>query len=323
MKKITGTFIQPLCGGDVPVMDWRFPEWDEEFALMKRIGIDTIILLRQMLGPFAAYNSPWLKKLHPEMWEVSFDYLDMLLRLCEKHGMKFYVPTYNPGHDWLLDSYDPHKEFEFLVPLVDELMEKCGDSPAFAGWYFAHEISRKVAWRVVELFRELGPYCKKISGGKPIMMSPGIQGPKGLIADLYPPAERKAHSVTFEQHREEWDYLMNRLQGAVDIIAFQDGHPDYADLETFQRINVELCRKYHFECWSNLESFDRDTRNPKFQVINWEKLRFKMRSAENAGCTKFITFEFVPFLSPHGCYPAAKYLLRRYLEATGQEDVTV
>ena len=184
MKKITGTFIQPLCGGDVPVMDWRFPEWDEEFALMKRIGIDTVILLRQMLGPFAAYDSPWLKKLHPEMWEVSFDYLAMLLRLCEKHRMHFYVPTYNPGHDWLLDSYDPHREFEFLVPLVDELMEKCGNSPAFAGWYFAHEISRKAAWRVAELFRELGPYCKKISGGKPVLMSPGIQGPKVMKALL-------------------------------------------------------------------------------------------------------------------------------------------
>ena len=96
MKKITGTFVQPLCGGDIPAMDWRYEEYDAEFALMKKIGIDTIILLRQMLGPFAAYNSKYLKKLHPNMWDVSFDYLDMLLKLCEKYEMKFYVPTYNP-----------------------------------------------------------------------------------------------------------------------------------------------------------------------------------------------------------------------------------
>ena len=129
--------------------------------------------------------------------------------------------------------------------------------------------------------------------------------------------------VAFEQHREEWDYMLSRLQGAVDIIAFQDGHPDYEDLETFQRINVELCAKYGFECWSNIESFDRDIRNPKFQVINWEKMRFKMRSAENAGCTKFITFEFTPFMSPNGCYPAAKYLLKRYLEENGINNITL
>lgn len=320
MLKITGTFVQPLCGGDIPAMDWRYEEWDAELALMKKIGIDTIILLRQMLGPFAAYNSKYLKSLHPNMWEPSFDYLKMFLDLCEKHEMKFWIPTYNPGHDWLLDSYDPEQECKFLIPLIDELMEKCGSSPAFEGWYFAHEISRKVAWRVIDLFRELGPYCKKVSGGKPIMMSPGVQGPKGLIADLYPPAERKARSVTFEQHREEWDWMLSRLQGAVDIVAFQDGHADYEDLETFQKINVELCTKYGIESWSNIESFDRDIRNPKFQVINWEKMRFKMNSAERAGCTKFITFEFVPFLSPNACYPAAKYLLRRYLEETGIEN---
>ena len=52
-------------------------------------------------------------------------------------------------------------------------------------------------------------------------------------------------------------------------------------------------------------------------------MRFKMKSAENAGCSKFITYEFVPFLSPHGCYPAAKYLLRRYLEETGIKDVNI
>ena len=94
MMKITGTFVQPLCGGDVPVMDWHYEEWDAELALMKKIGIDTIILLRQMLGPFAAYNSKYLKNLHPEMWEPSFDYLKMFLDLCEKHEMKFWVPTY-------------------------------------------------------------------------------------------------------------------------------------------------------------------------------------------------------------------------------------
>ena len=33
MKKITGTFIQPICGGDVPVMDWHYQEYDAEFAL--------------------------------------------------------------------------------------------------------------------------------------------------------------------------------------------------------------------------------------------------------------------------------------------------
>ena len=124
MRKITGTFVQPLCGGDVPVMDWRYGEWDAEFKLMKKIGIDTIILLRQMLGPFAAYNSKYLKNLHPKMWEPSFDYLKMFLDLCEKHEMKFWVPTYNPGHDWLLDSYDPEQECKFLIPLIDELMEK-------------------------------------------------------------------------------------------------------------------------------------------------------------------------------------------------------
>lgn len=317
--KITGTFVQPLCGGDIPVMNWREEEWDKEFFLMKTIGIDTVILLRQALGKWLAYKSDTLIRVE-NAYEPSYDYMEMFLNLCRKHEMTFFVPTYTPAHDWLSASYVPEKEFEFLKPLVDEIWERYGGHKAFGGWYMAQEISRKEAFRVIELLQRIGPYCKQISGGLPVLMSPGMQGPKGLISTLYPPACRKKMAVTFDEHREEWDWMLGELRGCVDIIAFQDGHVEFDDLETFQKINVELCRKHGMECWSNIESFDRDIQNPKFPPIGWEKLRFKLLSAERAGHDKFITYEFTPFLSPNGCYPSAQYLYKRYCEHIGMDN---
>ena len=43
--KITGTFLDEISH-DIPHQNWGEKEWDADFAKMKAIGIDTVIMIR-------------------------------------------------------------------------------------------------------------------------------------------------------------------------------------------------------------------------------------------------------------------------------------
>jgi len=303
--KITGTFIDALSS-DITPLNWGIREWDKEFYLMKQLGIDTVVLLRTGFKEWLCYPSEFLQRTEG-YFKPPFDFLKMYLELAEKYGIKLFVGTYNSNHDWLSAAYNVDKEAEVIMESVNEIWGNYGKSPAFAGWYMTHEISRKISFRVVELFQKIVPHCKKISGNLPVLMSPGMDGIK---------AGHKSPrlAVTPEEHREDWDWIMGELSGIVDIIAFQDGHVDFKLLGEFLSINSELAKKHKIECWTNAESFDRDLGHAVFPPIRWDKLLLKLETAERTNHKKAITFEFPHFMSPYSVYPGAKYLLDRYCE---------
>ena len=112
--------------------------------------------------------------------------------------------------------------------------------------------------------------------------------------------------------------LLHRPDGtgnrtAVDIVAFQDGHVDYDELPEFLRVNKRLADRYGMECWTNVESFDRDM-PIRFLPIKWEKFLFKLDAARRAGMQNVITFEFSHFMSPNSSYTQAGHLYNRYME---------
>ena len=43
--RITGTFIDEITH-DIPSQNWSASEWRREFELYKKIGIDTVIIIR-------------------------------------------------------------------------------------------------------------------------------------------------------------------------------------------------------------------------------------------------------------------------------------
>ena len=63
-----------------------------------------------------------------------------------------------------------------------------------------------------------------------------------------------------------------RLRGRVDIVAVQDGHVDYAALQEYLAVNAELARRHGLQCWSNVETFDRDLFIWFYPPIAWTKL---------------------------------------------------
>ena len=158
---------------------------------------------------------------------------------------------------------------------------------------------------------KLGGFCKKVSNGLPVLISPFIQGVKANAA-----LGIDAPSIALEQHEKEWDGIFSMISGSVDAIAFQDGHVEIPELEDYLKINIKLANKHHLHCWTNCETFDRDM-PIHFLPIKWEKMWHKLRAAEAAGIEKAITFEFPHFMSPNSAYVQAHGLYDRYREYAG------
>ena len=158
---------------------------------------------------------------------------------------------------------------------------------SFGGWYLSLELSRKTKGAVSSIAK-LGDHCKAISEALPVLISPWIDGKKAVVAASN--QITKNSSISLKEHEQEWDEIFDGIKDSIDIVAFQDGHVGYNDLEDYLRLNKSLADKYGLQSWTNSESFDRDM-PIKFLPIKWEKLLFKLEAAKKAGCEKAITFE--------------------------------
>lgn len=301
--RITATFLDEIST-DIPHQNWGFEEWDKDFKAMKDIGIDTVVMIRCGLEKWMTYPS---KIIHEECggYLPPVDLIDMFLTLAEKYDMRFFTGGYIEDREqWNKpEGYDYARVLDMDKRVATELWERYGHRKAFKGWYLSKEIGYKVQ-SIVDEFEELGRHCKDISGGLPVMISPGMKGSKGF-SDV--------DGMDFEAHYRDWDDIMAQISGVVDIIAFQDGHVEFWELPEVIKMNKELAEKHGIECWTNSESFDRDMPF-RFPPIKWEKLLLKLKCAEEAGIENAITFEFSHFMSPHSFWPQAGHLYNRYKE---------
>lgn len=308
--RITGTFLDEISH-DIPHQNWGEKEWDADFAHMKAIGIDTVIMIRSGYRKFITYPSEYLIAKRG-CYRPGTDLLDMFLRLADKHGMKFYFGLYDSGRYW--DTGDMSWEVEDNKYVIDEVWNKYGAKhPSFGGWYISGEISRATKG-AIDSFHAMGKQCKDVSGGLPTFISPWIDGKKAVMASGA--ALTKDDAVSVQQHEKEWNEIFDGIHDVVDACAFQDGHIDYDELDAFFEVNKRLADKYGMQCWTNAESFDRDM-PIKFFPIKFEKLRLKLEAAARAGYDKAITFEFSHFMSPQSAYVQAGHLYNRYRDYFG------
>ena len=305
--RITATFLDEIST-DIPHQNWGVEEWDKDFQAMKDIGIDTVVMIRCGLRRFMTYPS---KIIHEECggYLPPVDLVDMFLTLAEKYDMRFFFGGYveDPEAWNRKEGFDYERTLDLDKRISAEAWERYGHRKAFKGWYLSKEIGIKVQ-SVVDEFVDLGRYCKEISGGLPVMVSPGMMGRKAFQTD-----DPEAHALNFERHYRDWDDIMKQISGVVDIIAFQDGHVEFWELPEVIKTNKALADKYGIECWTNSETFDRDMPF-RFPPIKWEKLLLKLECAEKAGITNAITFEFSHFMSPNSFWPQAGHLYNRYKE---------
>ena len=303
---ITGTFIDEISH-DIPHQNWGPKEWEKDFEFMKAAGIDTVILIRCGYRKFISYPSEYLQRKY-QCYNPPIDLVELFLSLADKNGMDFYFGLYDSGHYW--DTGILQNEIEDNKFVIEEAWKNYCHHPSFKGWYLSMEISRKTMG-AIDAFRSLGKMCKDASNGLPTFISPWIDGKKAVMAASESLTKEEAISVA--EHEKEWDEIFSGIQGAVDAVAFQDGHIDYAELDSFFRVNKKLADKYGMRCWTNAESFDRDM-PIKFPPIKFEKLKLKLEAAGRAGYDKAITFEFSHFMSPQSAYRSAHHLYNRYTE---------
>ena len=143
---LTGTFLDEISH-DIPHQNWGRDEWDREFATMRSVGIDTVILIRCGHRRWMTYPSAVLEDLGG--FRPPVDLVAMFLELAEKHGMAFYFGTYDSGHLWHAGEY--RKELDISHRVVDEVWGRYGTSPAFGGWYLSLEVSRR-SREITELY---------------------------------------------------------------------------------------------------------------------------------------------------------------------------
>ena len=306
---ITGTFLDEISH-DIPHQNWGFREWERDFASMKAVGIDTVVLIRCGHRRWMTFPSKVLQE-RVGGYLPPVDLVDMFLTLAEQFGMKFYFGTYD-GRFWLNDECQ--KEADINMAVAEEAWRRYGSRKAFAGWYLTQEFSRRKA-DVIGLLAQVGHLCKELSGGLPVFISPWIDGRKAVTP--FGAQLSKEDAVTMEEHEREWDDILAQLEGAVDAVAFQDGCCEYDEIADYLVLNRELASRHGMQSWTNCESFDRDM-PIKFLPVKWEKMLLKLQAAYRAGLAKAITFEFSHFMSPNSMYPSAANLYDRYREYFGK-----
>ncbi len=304
--KITGTFLDEISH-DIPHQNWGREEWDRDFASMKSIGIDTVILIRSGHRKFITYPSDYLMR-HEGCYKPPVDLVALFLELAEKYDMAFYFGLYDSGQYWHQGKFE--KEMEISRAIVEEVWARYGKYKAFKGWYLNFEVSRS-SRGIIGLYQQMGNFVKDISGKLPTMISPYIEGIKQPVS--FVAGDANPNAVTIEQHERDWNEILSGIQGAVDIIAFQDGHCDYDELADYIAVNKALTDRYGMTSWTNCETFDRDM-PIRYLPIKWEKMLLKLEAAAKAGVDKAITFEFSHFMSPNSSYSSAGHLYNRYCE---------
>ncbi|TAE09693.1 MAG: DUF4434 domain-containing protein [Bacteroidetes bacterium] len=304
--KITGTFIDEISH-DIPHQNWGAAEWDADFAHMKSIGIDTVIVIRCGYRQFITYPSPYLIQ-QQQCFTPPADLLTLFLQLGEKYGMQVWIGLYDSGKYW--DTGNMQHEIDANRFVIDELWKQYGHFKSFKGWYLSMEISRRTKG-AIEAFYTLGKQCKEVSNGLPTLISPWIDGKKAVMATSG--TLTKENAVSLKEHETEWNEILDGIKSTVDVVAFQDGHVGFEQLVDYLSVNKQLADKHGLSSWTNCESFDRDM-PIKFLPIKFEKLRLKLEAARKVGMEKAITFEFSHFMSPQSAYPQAGHLFNRYNE---------
>lgn len=302
---IHATFLDEISW-DIPHQNWGPEEWDKDFKAMKQMGINTVVLIRSGLGKWISAPFDCILK-SEDVYYPPLDLVEMFLTLSDKYDMSFYFGLYDSGKYWHIGEFQ--KEIDLNLKLIDEVWNKYGHHKSFQGWYLSQEVSRRTK-NMSKIYAELGKYAKKVSGNLPVLVSPYIHGIKTdqCIAGDKP--------LSVQEHENEWNEILSNIQGAVDILAFQDGQVDYHELYDYLVVNKKLADRYGMRCWTNIESFDRDM-PIRFLPIKWEKLLYKLDMARKAGMEDAITFEFSHFMSPNSSYTQAGHLYQRYMEHFG------
>lgn len=291
-RQITGTFIDEITY-DIPSSNWSKQQWKDELAIMRGIGIDTLIFIRGGLGAKTIFPCECLRTTDRE------DFAGLILHEAAKYNMKVYFGLYISNIDW--NHGDAKTEIKLNQPFIKEVYSRYGNLPSFEGWYIPHETSKNIL-HIADLMEGLGEHCKECDPSKKVLISPFFE------SELLSPN----NYLTPDQHFEEWQGILERAGQFIDICAFQDGTAPIEQMPAYYSAVKRLCEQFGMSLWVNAETFERDVRC-MYYPIPFTDLQQKL-AIHGDYAEKIITFEFSHFMSPQSIYPSAHNLFERYKE---------
>ena len=321
LKPITGTFVNMLIS-DTGIMNSGLREWEQDFQMMKVLGIDHIFVIRtecEQNGYHLSAEDP-----RSTTWPEDENLLDMVFRLADKYGMTLFlggpqcITNLHLG-DWMAEV-DENKRY------YDRTVAKYSGHPCFKGLYVTLEA---LPWHFnfLDICTEVLKYMRANYPHMKTFMSPSFGGPTGNMSTHY----------TVDQWVDIYGrYFYERIAGMLDYCAPQDkiavpacyyGECQDNHLAEWYTKVGKLFDKCGIELWSNIETFQRPFPGhgePKgvFRQGDYRTLYMKLQEASPL-VKKIITYEFFSCMSPNTEWGSSRRLLARYMEMIGKDPALI
>ena len=321
LKPITGTFVNMLIS-DTGIMNSGLKEWEQDFQMMKAIGIDQLFVIRtecEQNGVRLSAEDP-----RSTTWPEDENLLDMVFRLADKYGMRLFLG--GPQGITNLHLGDWKKEVDDNKRYYDRTVAKYAGHPCFQGLYVTLEA---LPWHFnfLDICTEVLQYMRANFPQMKTFMSPSFQGFLGDMSRQY----------TVDQWVDIYGrYFYERVAGLLDYCAPQDkiaapacfyGKIEDNGLAEWYIKVGEMFRRCGIELWSNIETFQRPFPGhgeppAVFRQADYRTLYMKLQEASPL-VERIITYEYFSCMSPNTEWGSARRLLARYLEIIGKDPALI
>ena len=126
--RIKATFLDEISH-DIPHQNWGATEWDADFASMKAIGIEMVVLIRSGYKRWQTFPSEVLSN-EEKCYNPPVNLVKLFLELSDKYVMQFYFGLYDSGRYWVDTNFWTNGNYEREVAdnkkLIDEVWKKYG-----------------------------------------------------------------------------------------------------------------------------------------------------------------------------------------------------
>ncbi|MGR7946242.1 DUF4434 domain-containing protein [Paenibacillus sp. M.A.Huq-81] len=304
VMKLGGSFIQPQL-----VEQWYHANWQNEFQLMKSVGMNHLIL--QWSADTKSNTAVYPSSVPGLTQNTTYDVVAKTLEMGDQYGLDIYIGLqvndewfthYTNNQGWL------NNESLIAGQLIEDLWSKYGHHPSFKGWYLSFEVDNwhlptAVEWqRMADFYNSLIAVTNTVSPNLPIMISPFYNVSGGLTPSAW---------------ETMWSYILSRTD--IDIFALQDGvgagHASTSDLAAWFAAtrNAIMASSPATALWADTETF-----NKNYKPMNLRHMLDNMLAVQPY-VSEYTSFSFNHYLSPQTVNPLYYATYASYL-ATAAMD---
>ncbi len=278
--RLDGTFIQYQSW--MKTLDAN--AWRNELETMQKAR------LRLLFIQWLQYNQT---RFFPTESETN-DATESILTFADQQGMQVFVGLAMDDGWWARSTDTSYLQAtaDSCARVADEVWQRYGKHPSFAGWYVPQETwdagyneAQTTALR--SFFKQVSDHCKRLSGDKPVSFAPFFSG-----------------SVSSDAMELFYKRLLNGA--GLDILLLQDGVGAHGwdtavagRVAPYFRAMRNACLTTGVAFWSDLEAFHLASADPlRFTPADIGRLCQQL-TVEAPFVQHFVAFDFFHYLSPY------------------------